>query len=101
METRITPFGHKNSFTYRGPTIFNVLPENTVSKNLILKKSLILQLNSISSIKLMLMRYKLLINLAFIFSPLLLSLSGFNQQIVYINFVWSHTSVFESLLATY
>ena len=28
METRITPFGHKNSFTYRGLTIFNVLPEN-------------------------------------------------------------------------
>ena len=27
-ETRITPFGHKNSFTYRRPTIFNVLPEN-------------------------------------------------------------------------
>ena len=29
-ETRITPFGHKNSFTYRGATIFNVLkiPEN-------------------------------------------------------------------------
>ena len=27
-ETRITQFGHKNSFTYRGPTIFNVLPEN-------------------------------------------------------------------------
>ena len=26
-ETRITPFGHKYSFTYRGPTIFNVLPE--------------------------------------------------------------------------
>ena len=72
-----------------------------ISKNLILKESLFLQLNSISSIKLMLMRYKLLINLAFIFSPLLLSLSNFNQQIVYINFVWSHTSVFESLLATY
>ena len=28
METRITPFGHKNSFTYRGRKIFNVLPEN-------------------------------------------------------------------------
>ena len=27
-ETRITPFAHKNSFTYRGPTIFHVLPEN-------------------------------------------------------------------------
>ena len=27
-ETRMTQFGHKNSFTYRGPTIFNVLPEN-------------------------------------------------------------------------
>ena len=27
-ETRKTPFGHRNSFTYRGPTIFNVLPEN-------------------------------------------------------------------------
>ena len=27
-ETRITPFGHKNSFIYRGPTIFNVLPGN-------------------------------------------------------------------------
>ena len=27
-ETRITPFGHENSFTHRGPTIFNVLPEN-------------------------------------------------------------------------
>ena len=26
-ETRITPFGH-NLFTYRRPTIFNVLPEN-------------------------------------------------------------------------
>ena len=65
-----------------------------ISKNLILKKSLFLQLNSISSIKLMLMRYKLLINLAFIFSPLLSSLSNFNQQIVYINFVWFHTSVF-------
>ena len=25
--TCITPFGHKYSFTYRGPTIFNVLPE--------------------------------------------------------------------------
>ena len=24
----MTQFGHKNSFTYRGPTIFNVLPEN-------------------------------------------------------------------------
>ena len=99
METRITPFGHKNSFTYRGLTIFNVLPENI--KKLDSEKSFFLQLNSISSIKLMLMRYKLLINLAFIFSPLLLSLSGFNQQIVYINFVWSHTTVFESLLATY
>ena len=27
-ETRITPFGHKNSFTCREPTIFDVLPEN-------------------------------------------------------------------------
>ena len=27
-ETRITPFGHKNSFTYRRPKKFNVLPEN-------------------------------------------------------------------------
>ena len=27
-ETRITPFGHKSSFTYRELTIFNVLPEN-------------------------------------------------------------------------
>ena len=27
-ETGITPSGHKNSFIYRGPTIFNVLPEN-------------------------------------------------------------------------
>ena len=27
-ETRITQFGHKYSFTYRGLTIFNVLPEN-------------------------------------------------------------------------
>ena len=58
-----------------------------ISKNLILKKSLFLQLKSNSSIKLMLMRYKLPINLAFIFSPLLLSLSQFNQQVVYINFV--------------
>ena len=62
METRPTPFGHKISFTYRGPTIFNVLPKNI--KNLVLKRRLFLQLNSISSIKLMLMRYKLLINLA-------------------------------------
>ena len=85
-ETRITPFGHKNSFTYREPTIFDVLPEYI--KNLILKKSLFLQQNSISSIKLMFMRYELLINLAFIFPSLLLSLSEFNQQIVYINFVW-------------
>ena len=65
METRITPSGHKNSFIYRG-----------------------LQVNSISSIKLMLMCYKLLINFAFIFFPSNLSLSGFNQQIVYINFAW-------------
>ena len=98
-ETRITPFGHKNSCTYEHQQYLMCYLK--ISKNLILKKSLFLQLNSISSIKLMLMRYKLLINLAFIFSPLLLSLSGFNQQIVYINFVWSHTSVFESLLATY
>ena len=28
METCINPFGHKNSFTNRAPTIFNVLPEN-------------------------------------------------------------------------
>ena len=83
-ETRITPFGHKNSFTYLGPTIFNVLLENI--KKLDSEKSLFLQLNSISSIKLMFMRYKLLINLAFIFP--FLSLSEFNQQIVYINFVW-------------
>ena len=27
-ETRITPFGHRNSFTCRGPTTFIVLPEN-------------------------------------------------------------------------
>ena len=27
-ETRITPFRHKNLFTYGGPVIFNVLPEN-------------------------------------------------------------------------
>ena len=82
-ETRITPFGHKNSFTYRGPTIFNVLLENI--KKLDSEKSLFLQHNRISSIKLMFMRYKLLINLAFIFP--FLSLSEFNQQIVYINFV--------------
>ena len=70
-ETRITPFEHKNSFSCRGLTIFNVLPENI--KKLDSEKSFFLQLNSISSIKLMLMRYKLPINLAFIFSPLLLS----------------------------
>ena len=98
-EARITPIGHKNSFTYRGPTLFNVLPENI--KNLILKKKFVSapkqhffdQANAYAS--------ELLITLAFIFSHLLLSLSDFNQQIVYINFVWSHTSVFESLLATY
>ena len=27
-ETHITPFGYKNLFTYRVPTIFNVLPKN-------------------------------------------------------------------------
>ena len=70
-KTRIIPFEHKNSFTCRGLTIFNVLPENI--KKLDYEKSFFLQLNSISSIKLMLMRYKLPINLAFIFSPLLLS----------------------------
>ena len=32
---------------------------------------------------------------------LLLSLSEFNQQTVYINFVWVYNSVLESLLATY
>ena len=32
---------------------------------------------------------------------LLLSLSEFNQQTVYINFVWVYSSVLESLLATY
>ena len=37
-ETGITPSGHKNLFIYRGPTIFNVLPENI--KNWILKKKL-------------------------------------------------------------
>ena len=76
-ETRITPFGLKDSFTYQGPTILNVLSENI--KKLDSEKSLFLQLNRISSIKLMLMRHKLLINLAFIFSPLLLNLSEFNQ----------------------
>ena len=83
-ETCITPSGHKTSFIYRRPTIFNVLPENI--KKLDSGKRF-MQLNSISSIKLMLMCYKLLINFAFILSPLLLSLSEFNQQIVYINFV--------------
>ena len=38
-ETRIIPFGHKNSLTYRGPTIFNVLPENI--KNLDSEKKFI------------------------------------------------------------
>ena len=85
-ETRITPFGHKNSCTYEHQQYLMCYLK--ISKNLILKKSLFLQLNSISSIKLMLMRYKLLINLAFIFSLLLLSLSELNRQIVYINFVW-------------
>ena len=32
---------------------------------------------------------------------LLLSLSEFNQQTIYINFVWVYNSVLESLLATY
>ena len=32
-DTRITPFAHKNSFTYRGPIIFNVLPENIKKLN--------------------------------------------------------------------
>ena len=32
---------------------------------------------------------------------LLLGLSEFNQQTVYINFVWVYNSVLESLLATY
>ena len=27
-EIRITPFEHRNSFTYRGLTVSNVLPEN-------------------------------------------------------------------------
>ena len=85
-ETRITPFGLKDSFTYQGPTMLNVLSENI--KKLDSEKRLFLQLNSISSIKLKLMRHKLLINLAFIFSPLLLNLNEFNQQIVYINFVY-------------
>ena len=89
-EARITLFGHKNSFTYRDIEEQQYLMcYLKISKNLILKKSLFLQLNIISSIKLMLMCYKLLINLTFIFSPLLLSLNEFNQRIVYINFVWA------------
>ena len=85
-ESLIYPFGYKNSFTYRGPTIFNVLPENI--RTLDSEKRIFLQLNNISLIKLILMRCKLLINLLFIYSLLYLSLSEFNQQIVYINFVW-------------
>ena len=84
-ETRITPFGRKIRSHMEDQQYSKCYLK--ISKNLILKKNLFLQFNSISSIKLTLMLYKLLINLAFIFCPLLLSLSEFNQQTVYINFV--------------